>query len=114
MQGKARTAAIAVAIARMSNAAMRLKPRFRVPAFAKQATRVVLHAVWNLSGRFAETGCSLPFKGRAGVGMGGPRSARTKPIPILSFPLKGKETANQAMTNSTPTRLSCRAMSMSH
>jgi hypothetical protein len=34
-------------------------------------------------------GNSLPFKGRVGVGMG--QVATKLPIPILAFPLKGKE-----------------------
>lgn len=38
LQGKARTAAIAVAIARMSNTAVRRKARLRVLVFAKQTT----------------------------------------------------------------------------
>lgn len=38
VQRKARIAATAVAIARMSNAAKRLKPRLRVPVFAKSTT----------------------------------------------------------------------------
>ena len=39
--------------------------------------------------------CPLPFNGRVGVGMGVLRGFCKKPIPILSFPLKGKEPANQ-------------------
>ena len=39
---------------------------------------------------------SLPFKGRVGVGMGSTIEQGLKPIPILTFPLKGKEITKTA------------------
>ncbi|OIO74437.1 MAG: hypothetical protein AUJ88_08825 [Gallionellaceae bacterium CG1_02_56_997] len=34
---------------------------------------------------------ALPFKGRGGMGWGWGLTVARKPIPILTFPLKGKE-----------------------
>ena len=52
--------------------------------------------------------CSLPFKGRVGVGMGYVRY-QWKPIPILSFPLKGKGPAHGAFTKTARGNVSSRA-----
>ena len=46
--------------------------------------------------------------------MGRLRSAYKKPIPILSFPLKGKGPANHALPTPATTELMCPTMAMFH